>query len=187
MFDEKMGLIDGEHRTHLAKSGIHELVRRVNGSLPGGEKLLTDGDLPGAVRKLVEKSNVLAEQLLKCSCVPVQMGVEYVQVQAQLAVAALPLLQVELARREESVREALAALRQNLVGKGGPMVAAGADVLLRSVNLTSEIEREAQLQAWRFMFAMVRDVAVQKTVPRWLAILVSRHEANRAGQLVTSG
>ena len=178
-FNEKTGMIEGGHLDHLAKTGIHSLIERSNNFI-GMSRPLTDADLPAKVRSLVEQSVKLADQLRKCEGLPVAMAAEYVWAQAKLSGEALPLMQAELDRRRQAARDAVAHLRQNLIGKGGnSLVLAGGDALLHSLDVQGTVEREAGLAAWGNAFAIIRDNATGKTIPRWLAVLIQAHEVEK--------
>lgn len=169
--------VTGDHLRLVASIGIHEMVKRVNIGLLGGEKRLAESDLPGKVSALVEQAKALAEQICRCDAIDVHTASDYVAAQAKLATTALPLMVDELQRRERAARDAIAALRANLTGKGNNLVGAAAEVLLRATNVVGAVEVEAGLMAWRSAMAIVRDTAANKNVPRWLKVMVSQHEA----------
>lgn len=183
-YDPKTGMLEGSHLEHLAKIGICRLVERVNNSIAGCERRLTVDDLPGKVRSMVEESDKLSEQLRKCESVHVTIAGDYLKAQAKLAANALPLVQAELERRRQVARDALAQLRANLTGKGNPLVGAAADMLMRAVNIHGAVEIEAGISAWSFAYGICRDTAANKTVPRWLTVLLQQLEIAKMGASV---
>ena len=179
-FDPKSGMIEGDHLAHLAGIGIHKLVERVEKTTSGYDRKLSADDLPAKVKTAVEQATKLSEQLLKCESLPVEMSVSYVKAQSKIAGEILPLIQNELAKREQAALDAMAEMRKNLTGKGGDFVAAAAESVLRAADAESVISREAGLAGWRSAFGIVRDNSTGKTIPRWLAELIRQHAVQTA-------
>jgi hypothetical protein len=178
-FSPTKGLIEGDHLQQVASIGVHRLVERVNHGMLGGERPLSDGDLPGKVRDAIGKADRLFEQLLKCESIPVATAVDYIRAQGKIAADVLPILVDTLNRQEAAAKEAIATLRKTMIGKGDHLVATAANTLLMSVNIEAAVEGDAQIPAWRRSFALCRDVGDGKTVPRWLRICMAAHEAER--------
>jgi hypothetical protein len=181
------GAITGDHLALLSKTGIHNLIERVHGQIRGDERRLTGGDLPPKVQALVEKADKLADQIKRCESVDLDTAKAYLFAQNRIAAEALPMLASVLQEHERAAKEAVAALRANLTGKGGPIAAAAADILLLNADVVRGAEHEAALPFWRTAWAICRDNAIGgKNVPRWLTILIAAHESHKIQSAVGS-
>lgn len=164
-FNAKAGVLEGDHLSGLVRFGIGHLAEQVRDFSP-----------PAAVRDLVTQSAALSDQLAKCERVAVEDAIAYADAQARIARKALPALTAEVMKREEAIKAALAQLRTNMTGKGGPLVAAAVAELV-SPEVEEAIIRESGVVSARRAFAICRDVADGKQIPRNLQMLRRQVEA----------